>query len=63
MAEGKGAQKTLLVADDKKDIVDLLTYHLTGEGFHVPDTSDGLKNMKIIRDYQRTKQKTWTIHY
>jgi len=63
MTKGKRTQRTVLVADDEKDIVDLLAYHLTGEGFHVPDTSDGLKNMKIIRDYQRIKQKTWTIHY
>ncbi|MCU0580976.1 MAG: winged helix-turn-helix domain-containing protein [Syntrophales bacterium] len=52
MAEGKGVQKTLLVADDEKDIVDLVTYNLAREGFHVLAASDGLESMKIIRDHR-----------
>ena len=49
MTEGKKAQRTLLVADDEKDIVDLVTYNLTREGFHVLAAADGLESLKIIR--------------
>lgn len=51
MAECKGAQKTLLVADDEQDIVDLVTYNLTREGFHVLAAADGLESLKIIRKH------------
>lgn len=51
VAECKGAQKTLLVADDEQDIVDLVTYNLTREGFHVLAAADGLESLKIIRKH------------
>ncbi|MBN1548443.1 MAG: response regulator [Syntrophaceae bacterium] len=49
MTEGKKAQRTLLVADDEKDIVDLVTYNLTREGFNVLAAADGMESLKIIR--------------
>jgi phosphate regulon transcriptional regulator PhoB len=49
MAEGKKARRTVLVADDEKDIVDLVTYNLSQEGFNVLSASDGLESLQLIR--------------
>ena len=52
MAEDiKGHQKTLLVADDEQDIVDLVAYNLTKEGFHVLTAADGLESLRMIRKH------------
>lgn len=52
MAEGKKAHRTVLVADDEKDIVDLVSYNLTREGFDVLAAADGLESLKIIRKHR-----------
>jgi phosphate regulon transcriptional regulator PhoB len=49
MMDEKRAQRTVLVADDEKDIVDLVSYNLTREGFHVLTAANGLESLKIIK--------------
>ena len=34
-------KKTILIADDEKDIIDLLSYNLTKNGYNVVSASDG----------------------
>jgi len=42
-------QKKILVADDEKDIVELIAYNLEREGFSVLSASDGRRALKTIR--------------
>ena len=41
--------KTILVVDDEKDLVELLTYNLEQEGFNVQSASDGEKALDLIK--------------
>ena len=43
------AQKKILVADDEKDIVELVAYNLEREGFSVFRASDGRRALEAIR--------------
>jgi two-component system alkaline phosphatase synthesis response regulator PhoP len=43
------AQKKILVADDEKDIVDLVAYNLEQEGFAVLKAYDGRKAWEVVR--------------
>jgi two-component system alkaline phosphatase synthesis response regulator PhoP len=43
-------KKTILVVDDEKDIVDLLSYNLNKEGFHVITARNGREAMEQVRE-------------
>jgi phosphate regulon transcriptional regulator PhoB len=47
--DGKRPQRTVLVADDEQDIVNLVDYNLTREGFHVLAAANGLESLKMIK--------------
>lgn len=49
MTDEKKLPRTVLIADDEKDIVDLVSYNLTREGFHVLAASSGLESLKMIQ--------------
>ena len=42
-------KKTILVVDDEKDIVDLLSYNLTKEGFHVIPARNGREALERVK--------------
>ena len=42
-------KKTILVVDDEKDIIDLLTYNLTKEGFSVLTARDGKEALEKVK--------------
>ncbi len=42
-------QRTILVADDEKDIIDLLTYNLEKEGFVILVAEDGPQVLELVR--------------
>ena len=46
------AKKKILVADDEKDIVELVAYNLEREGFSVVKTFDGRGAMEMIRSHR-----------
>ncbi|GIN63894.1 DNA-binding response regulator [Robertmurraya siralis] len=39
---------SILIADDEKEIADLIAIHLKKEGFHVIKASDGLETIRIV---------------
>jgi phosphate regulon transcriptional regulator PhoB len=49
MTEENRMPRTVLVADDDKDITDLVNYNLTREGFSVLVAYDGLEALEIAR--------------
>jgi phosphate regulon transcriptional regulator PhoB len=49
MTDEKKLPRTVLIADDEKDIVDLVDYNLTREGFHVLAAANGLESLKMIK--------------
>lgn len=49
MTGEKSPQRTVLVADDEKDIIDLVEYNLTREGFSVLAAYNGLEALEIAR--------------
>ena len=60
------AKKTILVVDDEKPIVDILTYNLQKEGYSTLEANDGEEAIKIAYKYAiivPTKIKTqfWLV--
>jgi phosphate regulon transcriptional regulator PhoB len=49
MTGEKSPRRTVLVADDEKDIIDLVEYNLTREGFSVLTAYNGLEALEIAR--------------
>lgn len=49
MAEEKNAHRTVLVVDDEKDIIDLVDYNLTREGFTVQTADNGWQALDRVR--------------
>jgi phosphate regulon transcriptional regulator PhoB len=49
MTDEKKLPRTVLIADDEKDIIDLVSYNLTREGFHVLAADDGLESLAMIK--------------
>ena len=45
-------KKKILVVDDEKDIVDLITYNLEKEGFSVIKAYDGEKALELIKTHK-----------
>ena len=43
--------KKILIVDDEKDILELLNYHLTKEGFKTMKASNGKEALKIAKDF------------
>lgn len=43
--------KKILIVDDEKDILELLDYHLTKEGFKTMKASNGKEALKIAKDF------------
>ncbi|MCX6137782.1 MAG: response regulator transcription factor [Ignavibacteriales bacterium] len=43
-------QKKILIVDDEKDIIDLLSYNLTKEGYTVLTARNGLQALKIAKE-------------
>ena len=42
----------MLIADDEQDIVDLVSFNLTREGFHILAAADGLESLKLIQKHR-----------
>lgn len=49
MTDEKKLPRTVLIADDEQDIVDLVSYNLTREGFRVLAAADGLESLAMIK--------------
>lgn len=46
------ANKTILVVDDEKDLLDLIEYNLKKEGFNVLKAENGEEGIKIAKEYK-----------
>lgn len=46
------ANKTILVVDDEKDLLDLIEYNLIKEGFKVLKAENGLKGIEVAKEHK-----------
>ena len=50
MEEENDYKKTILIVDDEKMIINLLTHNLTREGYNVIEATDGLQAIEMAQE-------------